>query len=168
MTIYPLEQLLTIKKNRFDQAVKILEEKKALLEKAQAKLAEATKERDEALRIKQDKLTKLRAAMDEGQPTNKIQQMKDYQKIVQEKLLEKEKKVQEQQKQVDLAQKQVEIATQDMYQKKKDLEKIELHKDEWLKEAHYIIEQQAAVEHDEIGAASHTVRKQEVKRRKKK
>ena len=31
---YPLEQLMTIKKNRFDQAVKTLEQKKALLEKA--------------------------------------------------------------------------------------------------------------------------------------
>ena len=33
---YPLEQLVSIKKNRFDQAVKILEEKKALLDKANA------------------------------------------------------------------------------------------------------------------------------------
>jgi FKBP-type peptidyl-prolyl cis-trans isomerase len=31
---YPLEQLMIIKKNRFDQAVKALEEKKLILEKA--------------------------------------------------------------------------------------------------------------------------------------
>ena len=91
MTKYPLEQLMTIKKNRFDQAVRILEEKKALLEKAQAKLDELTRHRDEVASHKAAKLAQLRAALDEGFPTDKIQQMKVYLKVVDEELLEKEK-----------------------------------------------------------------------------
>lgn len=164
---YPLEQLMTIKKNRFDQAVKTLEEKKALLEKAYEKLYDATQERDKVLKHKTDKLTQLRNSLDEGTTTDKIQQMKAYLKIVDEKLAEREKKVLEQQKQVDLAQKQVDIATDELFQRKKDLEKLEIHKQEWEKELKYWTEQKEAVEHDEQGSAAHVVRKKEAEMRKK-
>ena len=53
---YPLEQLMTIKKNRFDQAVKTLEEKKAILEKEYEKLYDATQERD---RVRDHRIAKL-------------------------------------------------------------------------------------------------------------
>ena len=88
---YPLEQLMTIKKNRFDQAVKTLEEKKAILEKAYEKLYDLTQERDEVLSHKTAKLTQLRETLDEGTTTDKIQQMKVYLKTVDEKLAEKQK-----------------------------------------------------------------------------
>lgn len=164
---YPLEQLMTIKKNRFDQAVKTLEEKKTLLEKAYEKLYDVTQERDKVLEHKGAKLSQLRNSLDEGTTTDKIQQMKGYLKIVQEKLDEKEKRVVEAQKQVDLAQKQVDLATDELFQRKKDLEKLEIHKQEWEKELRYWTEQKEAVEHDEQGAATHAIRKKEAEMRKK-
>ncbi len=157
---------MLIKKNRFDQAVKILEEKKAILEKTFKKLYELKAERDQVLQHKMEKLTQLRAVLDEGTTSDKIQQMKVYLKIVDEKLAEKEKKVNEQQKQVDLAQKQVDAATQEVFQRKKDLEKLEMHKVEWEKEVRYWTEQKEAVEHDEQGSSTHSTRKREAHRRK--
>ena len=108
---YPLQQLMEIKKNRFDQAVKTLEEKKAILEKAYEKLFDLTQERDQVKEHRAAKLQQLRESLDEGTTTDKIQQKKAYLKIVDEKLADKEKKVVEQQKQVDIAQKQVDAAT---------------------------------------------------------
>ena len=72
---YPLAQLLIIKKNRFEQAIKILEEKKELLAKAQKKLQECQEERNKAFQHKVDKLTQLRKALDEGTTSDKVQQM---------------------------------------------------------------------------------------------
>lgn len=162
---YPLEQLVAIKKNRFDQAVKTLEEKKAILEKAYEKLYDVTQERDKVLKHKMDKLTQLRAALDEGQPSLKIQQMKVYLKSVDENLALKEKQVVEQQKQVDIAQKQVDVATDELFQRKKDLEKLEMHKQEWTKEVRYWSEQKEASLHDEQGSATHHLRKKEREKR---
>jgi flagellar biosynthesis chaperone FliJ len=164
---YPLEQLMTIKKNRFDQAVKTLEEKKAILEKAYEKLYDVTQDRNGVLDHKTLKLKQLRESSDEGTTTDKIQQMKRYLKVVDEKLVEKEKKVVEQQKQVDLAQKQVDLATDELFQRKKDLEKLEIHKQEWEKEVRYWSEQKEALEQDEQGSAAHTLRKKEAEMRKK-
>ena len=67
---YPLEQMLTIKKNRFDTAVKILEEKKAILEKAYEKLYDLKQERDQVLQHKVAKLTQLRHELDTGTTTD--------------------------------------------------------------------------------------------------
>jgi len=161
---YPLEQLVTIKKNRFDQAVKILEEKKILLEKALKKLYELKAERDEVLQHKVEKLAQLRATLDAGTTSDKIQQMKAYLKIVEEKLAVKEKKVIDQQKQADLAQKQVDAATQEVFQRKKDVEKLEMHKAEWEKEVRYWTTQKETIEHDEQGSATHTTRKRQDKK----
>jgi flagellar biosynthesis chaperone FliJ len=162
---YPLEQLMLIKKNRFDQALKTLEEKKALLEKAHEKLFDLSEERDKALFHKREKLQQLREALDAGTATDKIQQMKVYLKLVDEKLAEKEKKVLDQKKQVDLAQKQVDLATDELFQRKKDLEKLEMHKVEWQKEVKYWAEQKEAIQHDEQGSATYMIQKQDKKRR---
>ncbi|MBM3184637.1 MAG: type III secretion T3S chaperone [Chlamydiae bacterium] len=165
---YPLEQMLTIKKNRFDAAVKTLEEKKAILEKEYEKLFDITQKRDEVLAHKTAKLKQLREELDAGTTTDKIQQGKAYLKIVDEKLAKEQKKVEEQQKQVDIAQKQVDIATDDLFQKKKDLEKLELHKKEWEKEMQYWAIREEAIEHDEQGSATHSIRKKEQKKRREK
>ena len=125
------------------------------------------KEKNKVLEHKKAKLAQLRQTLDEGTTTDKIQQMKAYLKIVDAKLVEREKKVAEQQKQVDLAQKQVDLATDELFQRKKDLEKLEMHKLEWEKEVRYWIEQKEAVEHDEQGAATHSLRKRESETRKK-
>lgn len=163
---YPLEQLMTIKKNRFDQAVKTLEAKKLLLEQASQKRDAAKRERDQILEHKIAKLTQLRESLDAGTTTDKIQQMKVYLKIVDEKVLEKEKKLVEAQKGVDLAQKQVELATAELFQRKKDLEKLEMHKEEWEKEMRYWSERKEGSEQDEQGSATHTMRKRDAAKRK--
>ncbi len=162
---YPLEQLLTIKQNRFDQAVKTLEAKKLLLEQASLKLDTAKKERNEVFEHKKAKLTQLRESLDAGTTTDKIQQMKVYLKLVDERLMEKEKKVLEAQRTVDLAQKQVDAATEDLFQKKKDLEKLEMHKVEWEKEMRYLTERKEVAEQDEQGSATHTMRKRDAEKR---
>ena len=164
---YPLEQLVTIKKNRLDQAIKTLEEKKNLLEKEHEKLYDLTQQRDEVLSHKTAKLTQLREALDEGTSTDKIQQMKIYLKTVEERLVEKERKVAEQKKQVDLAQKQVDLATEELFQRKKDLEKLEMHRGEWEKEVRYWSDRKEATEHDEQGAMGFQHRKKEAEARKK-
>ena len=156
---------MAIKKTRFDQAVKTLEEKKSLLEKEYEKLYDLSQERDRTLEHKSAKLAQLREALDEGTATDKIQQMKVYLSTVQEKLAEHQKKVDAQQKQVDLAQKQVDLATDDLFQKKKDLEKLEMHKAEWEKEVRYWTARKESEQHDEQGAAMHEIRKQEAKKR---
>lgn len=156
---------MLIKKNRFDQAVKVLEEKKNLLEKAYEKLYDLNQEKEEVLKHKNAKLSQLRDSLDEGVSSDKIQHMKSYLKIVMEQLKEKEKKVAAQQAVVDAAQKQVDQATADLFQKKKDVEKLELHKGEWEKEVRYLTEQKEGVEHDEQGSSVYTTRKREAKKR---
>lgn len=164
---YPLEQLMTIKKNRFDQAVKRLEEKKKILEAAYEKLYDITQERDQVAQHKAAKLTQLREGLDTGLSSDKILQMKTYLKVVEENLQTKEKKVVAQQKEVDAAQKQVDLATEELFECKKDLEKLELHKAEWAKEARALEMQIEAGEHDEQSAATHALRKKEAERRRK-
>ena len=150
---------MLIKKNRFDQAVKLLEEKRELLSKAHEALYKVAAERDKVLQHKQDKLDQLRASLDEGTTTDKIQEKKVYLKVVEEKLAAAQKKVVDAQTKVDLAQKQVDAATQEVFQRKKDVEKLEMHKVEWEKEAKYFIVQKEASEHDEQGSSTHTTRK---------
>lgn len=163
---YPLEQVLSIKKNRFDQAVKTLELKKEILEKAYEKLFDLTQEQEEVAKHKKAKLDQMRDSLDQGTSTDKIQQMKVYLKTVEEKLVEKKKKVDAQQKVVDSAQAQVDLATDDLFQKKKDLEKLELHKKEWEKESSYALERKEEAEHDEQGSAGYQRLKREKESRK--
>ena len=160
---YPLEQLITIKKKRYDLAVKTLEKRKEELQQEIRKLQEIEKERDKVLEHKQAKLTQLRQGLDEGISSDKIQQMKVYLKVVEEQLQEKEKKVAAQKKNVEKAEKQVEIARQDLFAKQKDLEKLEIHKKEWLREAAYWSDRKQAVEQDDLGSSTFSLRKRREK-----
>ncbi len=146
MSKYPLEELKTIKKNRFDEAVRVLEEKRSLLAKEEEKLKVVERARDEVKKHKIDKLTKLRKDMDAGTSSAKILQAKAYLKTVDEKLAQEEKKVTDQQKKVDLAKRQVKAATDEMYQKKKDLEKLDTHEKEWQKEEKHLTDQKETLE----------------------
>jgi hypothetical protein len=66
-----------------------------------------------------------------------------------------------------LAQKQVDLATDEVFQKKRDLEKLEMHKKEWEAEARYWMTQKEGVEQDEQGSQTHTSRKREKERRER-
>lgn len=156
---YPLEQLAQIKKRRLEEAEKTLFEKKQILAKEQEKLLAVEEERDKVLLHKNEKLHQLRETLDAGSTSDKIQQMKQYLKIVDEQLLQKEKKVKEQQKHVEEAEKQVEKARQDLFKKQQDVEKIQMHHGEWEKDVKKQMEQKEALEADEIGSTIHSMRK---------
>ncbi len=152
---YPLEQITIIKQKKLDEAEKVLREKKKALEREQEKLVAVEKERDEVKDHRFAKLTQLREKMDEGAPSDKIQQMRYYLKVVDEKLKAKEVKVKEQQKQVETAKQQVEVARNDLIKKQQDVEKMQMHRKEWEKEMHALAVHKEAIETDEMGSVLH-------------
>ena len=163
---YPLDQLVAIKQKRLEEAEKVLAEKKSILAQEEQKLATLEKKRDEVKAHYQDKLTQFREKLDAGTPTNKIQQMKHYLKLVAENLKAEEQKVETQKKVVATAQNQVDLARQDLFKKQKDVEKLKIHHKEWEHEARRLEEQKEANFTDEIGGAMHIIKKTEKKRKK--
>lgn len=162
---YPLDQLVAIKKKRLEEAEKVLAEKKSILAHEEQKLAALEKKRDEVKDHYLDKLTQFREKLDAGTATDKIQQMKQYLKLVTENLKTEEQKVEAQTKVVSAAQRQVDLAREDLFKKQKDVEKLKMHHKEWQHEAHRIAEQKEANFTDEIGGAMHTIKKEEKKRK---
>jgi flagellar biosynthesis chaperone FliJ len=156
---YPLEELARIKQKKLEESEKVLREKKSLLLKEQEKLKEVEQERDKVKEHKMAKLTQLRAKLDEGTTSDKIQQMKQYLKVVDEQLKQKEHKVKEQKKQVDAAEKQVETARLDYLKKQQDVEKLDMHRKEWQGEMHAIMIQKEGIETDEMGSIMHHLQK---------
>lgn len=170
---YPLEQLVAIKQKRQEEAEKVLREKKIILEQEEKKLKDLENQRDEIKKHKEDKLLQLRMSYDEGTSSDKILQMQKYIKIVQEKLVVREKKVQDQKRVVETAQKNVDAAKLDLQKKQQDVEKIDLHKKEWKKEVKKEEVRQDAIQTDELGSQVHTLKKsqnpftQSLKKKKK-
>lgn len=161
---YPLEQIAIIKQKKLEEAERVLREKKLALEKEQEKLRKVEKERDEVKEHRFAKLTQLREKMDAGEPSTKIEQMRNYLKVVDEKLKSKELKVKDQIKQVETAKQQVEIARNDMIKKQQNVEKMKIHRKEWEKEMKALEEYREGVETDEMGAILHQ-RKQQAEKK---
>lgn len=160
---YPLEEVFYIKKRKLDEAEKVLKEKKEILAKEEQKMIPIRKEYEEAKEIRDAKLRQLRETLDQGSTSTKIAQMKQYLKIVDEKLKQKEVKLKEQQKLIDTAKKNVETARLDYIDKQKDVEKIHLHKGEWTKETEKErLHQEAQVE-EEIGTAGFAKKRRQKK-----
>jgi hypothetical protein len=152
MTEYPLKQLLQIKIKRFEMAEKLLHEKKEELIKQEKILKEKEKDRNQVLKHKEDKLQQLRDALDRGERSDKIQQMKIYMETVKERLLVEEKKVSDQKKNVKKAEEDVEKAKRNLIEKEKDLEKLKMHKTEWTKEELKLFEIEEEKVLDEMGS----------------
>lgn len=150
---YPLKQVWDIKKKRVDDAEKILKQKKELLSIEEEKLKTAQMAKDEAQKLYSEKLTGLRSLLDEGSTTNVIKRERDYLKEVKEKLAKEEEKVNAQQKKVDAAKIEVENAQKFLKEKEKEVEKIEIHHKEWMKEAMETIRKEEEKAQDEIGTA---------------
>jgi hypothetical protein len=165
---YPLEQVALIKQKKLDEAEKVLREKKKALEKEEEKLIAVQKERNEVKEHRFAKLTQLREKMDEGAPSDKIQQMRHYLKVVDEKLKLKEIKVKDQQKAVDAAKQQVEIARTDLIRRQQDVEKMKTHRKEWEKEMKIIAEHKDNIETDEMGTIIHERHRKAAKKHHKK
>lgn len=163
---YPLEQLKTIKKKRLDQAIINVEKKLALLKIEEEKLQKAEEEKNKVLKHKGDKLQQLRESMDKGTTSDKIQQKKNYLKVVEEKLQEKERAVQNQKKEVERALKNLEEAKKELIQKRKDFEKLEIHEKIWTKELIKEALKAEALIEDELGSIRHVMKNREEKKRK--
>ena len=156
---YPLKQLAFIKKKRLDEAERELKRKKEALEKEITRLKELEEEKNEKKRHKDEKLEQLREELDKGTTTDKIQTMKRYLKVVDEELIQKQKKVNDQQKVVKTAEDAVETARLDMLKKQQEVEKLEIHENEWTvaMKKEFAIEE--AKEADEIGNTLHSLKK---------
>lgn len=148
---YPLQQVLEVKKRRVEEAEKVVIEKKNALEKEQLKLAELESTRDQALHHYQDKLAQLRQVLDEGTNSTTIKQMKDYLKIVKEKLEKEQIKVKEQQKLVDTAQKNLEAAQKILRDKRQEADKLNIHQEQWTKETKTEMRKEEEKQLDEVG-----------------
>lgn len=132
--VYPLKQVLEVKIRRVEDQEKVVLEKRRLLEVEIEKLKAREAEREKVKSHYNKKLLQLRQEMDGGTTTDKIQQMKVYLKIVQENLKLEDKKVKEQKEQVELAEKNVQIALHELAQKRIEVDKLEAHKKDWLRE----------------------------------
>lgn len=150
--VYPLKQVLEVKQKRVTEAEKVVQEKKIALEKEQEKLAQREAERDKVKNHKLDKLKQLRDTLDHESTSPKIQQMKVYLKIVDEKLLIEEKKVKDQQEQVKLAEKNLEQAREELRRKRQEVDKLLTHKKDWEKETRKELEIIEGREQDELGS----------------
>ena len=160
---YPLEELVKIKYKRFEQAIKVVEEKKLALKQEEGILITLENERNKVLKHKNDKLKQLRDALDAGEAPSEIIKKKRYLEVVKEELLEKEKKVKVQEKNVHEAEKKLEEARIELIAKQKDVEKLKIHRSQWDKEMKYLEEQRMQLMQDEIGSSKHILKKKERK-----
>ena len=149
---YPLKEVLDIKKRRVEDAEKVVREKIKLLEQEQEKLKKREEERDQLLKHYNDKVAQMRAEFTNGTTSDKIIQIKNYIKVVQEKLKVEEKKVKEQKQQVEVAEKNVQLAKEQVKLREKERDKIITHKGEWEKETLREIDIIQVREEDELGS----------------
>lgn len=148
---YPLLQVIDVKKRRVEEAEALVAQREQELEREREKLRLAEAARDKVAQHLQDKVVQLRQILDEGTTSDKIQLSKNYIKVVQERLAAEEKKVKKQQDAVEVAKQNLLMAKEELKQRRVDLEKIETHRDMWLKEQLLELEKEEAKEQDEIG-----------------
>ncbi len=148
---YPLKQVMEVKQRRVEEAEKVVKEKREALEKEKQKLAEREADRDKAMKHHNDKLFQLRQMLDEGTTTDKIMQSKAYLKVAKERVKAEEKKVKDQQTQVDLAVKNLQAAEDNLRMRRQEVDKLETHRKDWIKEVRKEEEVIEGREQDEIG-----------------
>jgi flagellar biosynthesis chaperone FliJ len=149
--VYPLKQVIEVKKKRVEDAEKLVLAKQKALEQEQTKLKEREADRDKALAHHNAKMQQLRNSLDEGTTSDKVLQMKAYLKVTKERIQAEEKKVKDQKAQVDKASKELEMAQLELRMKRQEVDKLETHKKDWLKEMRKEEEIIEGREQDEIG-----------------
>lgn len=152
MPEYPLKQVLEIKHKRVDDAERLVVKREEELENEREILRQREADRDKVKQHRADKLQQLRDSLDEGTTSPEVQQKKRYIEVVDEKLEAEEQKVKAQQEQVEVAEKNLEVAKEELRDRRKEVEKLETHRKEWMKEARLEIEQKEAIELDELGS----------------
>ena len=156
-TKYPLHEVLLIKKRRVEDAERVVKEMQEKLNAEKEKLRKREEERNKVLNHRNDKLKQLRATLDKESTTPKIQQMKAYLKVVDQKLIVEEKKVADQKTQVDIAEKNLEMARHELKKKRLEVDKILQHKKGWTVELIKEFEIAEGRENDEIGNIIHSL-----------
>jgi len=149
---YPLAQVIEVKQKRVEEAEKVVAEKKKQLEREQEKLKRAEIERDKVKQHYKDKLQQLRHALDIGTTTDKIQQMRQYLTLVEEKLAQEEDKVKKQKLALEQAEVDLQNAQAAWKQCIKEVDKLKEHRKLWTKEMMAEIEREEAKEQDELGS----------------
>ena len=154
---YPLEQVLDIKRRRVDAQEKVVAEKEKELQMEQEKLRQCEEERDKVVQHRLDKLNQLRDELDHGTTTDKIIQMKNYLKVVDERVKVEEKKVEDQQEQVNIAEKNLEIAKEELRIKRQEVDKLMTHRVDWIKDKKRELEFEEEKEMEEVGQTLYTL-----------
>lgn len=149
---YPLLEVLEIKHRRVEVAEKVVKEKLKLLEIEKEKLKAREAERDKVQSHLKDKFAQLRQEFSHSTTSNKIDQIKVYIKVVQERLAVEEKKVRDQKGQVELAEKNVEIAKAQHKARMKEEDKIKTHREIWEKETMRELEIEEVRQTDDTGS----------------
>ncbi len=162
--IYPLEQVLEVKRKRVEEAEKVVKEKEKILEKEKETLKKKEEERDKVLKHHDEKLAQLRHTLDSGTTSDEVIGMKNYLKIVKERVAAEEKKVQDQVKVVQGAQKIVDDAKLKLKQLRLNVDKFVAHKKDWM--ALRIKEQEIIEERelDELGQVTYMTHHKKNKR----
>lgn len=155
--VYPLKQIIDVKKKRVEDQEKVVAEKRLALEQEQEKLKQREKERDDVKKHHDAKLKQMRDEMDHGTTSPKIQQMKAYLKVVKERLKVEEKKVQDQKEQVKIAEKNLEQAIEELKRKRQEVDKLLTHKKDWEKEMQKEEDIIEGREQDELGSVMYLV-----------
>jgi flagellar biosynthesis chaperone FliJ len=155
---YPLMQVLEVKQKRVEDAEILVREKQQVVDTEREKLKKLEEERDKVKKHKQDKIKQLRVEMDHGTTSAKIQQMKAYMKVVDERLLIEERKVKDQQVRVKQVEKELEEAKQQLFIKRQEVEKLQIHRKDWEKEQKKEEEIIESREQDELGQVIHGIR----------
>ncbi len=159
MSKYPLQQLMEIKLRRLEEAERELTKRKEELEEEEKKLEAAKKALQEVLDHKAEKMEQMRAEMDKGTTTDKIEQMKKYLDTVEDKRKVKDDAMKKQQLEVEKAETAVEEARQNVFRKQADVEKLKMHRKEWDAEQLYLEKQEDAKQTEETGTAMHVRKK---------
>lgn len=157
--VYPLKQIIEVKKRRVEDAEKVVLEKQLALQQEQDKLKQKEKERNEVLKHHNDKLKQMRDEMDHDTTSPKIQQMKAYHKVVKERLKVEEKKVNDQKEQVKIAETNLEQAKLELKRKRQEVDKIITHQRDWEKEMQKEEDIIEGREQDELGSVMFMIHK---------
>jgi hypothetical protein len=164
---YPLAQIIQVKQKRVEDQEKVVKEKREALRREEEKLREREADRDKAKNHYKDKLQQLRNEMDHATTTDKIQSMKVYLKVAEEKVAVEEKKVREQKAQVELAEKAVQVALEELRIKRQDVDKLLTHKKDWEREMLKELEIIEGREQDELGTVIFSSNQRKMSRNKR-
>ena len=154
--VYPLLQVLEVKRRRVEDQEKVVQEKRLALEQEQQKLKEREAERDKVKQHAAVKLKQLRDELDHGTTTPTVMQMKAYLKVAQEKVKVEEKKVKEQRDQVEIAEKALVEARELLSMRRLEVDKLVTHQEDWEMEMRKERDIAEGREQDELGSVIHT------------